>query len=81
MSEVKKESGKESCRASKSGIAGQREKPSGQSRSHPVHDRVGMAEGHPLEEHKHVAFDLGLTERLFRIADHFRQVRVHILKH
>lgn len=48
---------------------------------HPVHNRVGMTESHPLEQHQHVAFHLGFSKRLFRVADHLGQIRQHILKY
>lgn len=45
-----------------------------------MHDGVGMAEGHPFQQHEQVAFHLGIRERLLGVADHLRQVRYHVLK-
>lgn len=45
--------------------------------THPVHDVVVMQEGHALQQHHHVTFDLSGGQRVLRVPDDLRQVRQH----
>lgn len=45
-----------------------------------MHDVVVMQEGHALQQHHHVSFDLGWGQRTLRVPDDLRQVREHEVK-
>ena len=46
-----------------------------------VHDVVTVEVRHALEQHQHVALDIGDCQGVLRILDHLGQVRHHELKH
>lgn len=49
--------------------------------THPVHDVVVMQEGHALQQHHHVTFDLSRGQRALRVPDDLGEVREHEVKH
>lgn len=49
--------------------------------AHPVHDIVVMQEGHALQQHHHVTFDLRRGQRALGIPDDLREVRQHEVEH
>lgn len=46
-----------------------------------MHDVVVMQEGHALQQHHHVTFDLSRGQRSLRVPDDLREVREHEVKH
>lgn len=49
-------------------------------RTHPVHDVIVVQEGHALQQHQHVAFDLSRGQGAVGVPDDLRQVRHHEVK-
>lgn len=46
-----------------------------------MHDVVVMQEGHALQQHHHVTFDLSRGQRALRVPDDLREVGEHVVEH
>lgn len=49
--------------------------------THPMHDVVLVQEGHALQQHHHVAFDLSWGQGAISVPYYLREVRHHEVKH